>query len=221
MAELKVAGHDVVVVLSGLEALAACRREVRVPVRCLRMVQVEGTPLAGVSLLRLPGVSWPGAFVFGSRRQRGRKEFVAARAGLAAVVLEAEGAEWDRVVVSHPEAVQIAAELAALGALLSGAGAGTATGPRSPTGTGDGGALKTGRAASLTNGPASAPGTGGEVDVAFPSAPRPEDPRFPLSLPPKRAAERPGGSKNRFLGAPAAFGLDREQELRQTATKCG
>jgi hypothetical protein len=114
MAELKVAGHDVVVVLSGLEALAACRREVRVPVRCLRMVQVEGTPLAGVSLLRLPGVSWPGAFVFGSRRQRGRKEFVAARAGLAAVVLEAEGAEWDRVVVSHPEAVQIAAELAAL-----------------------------------------------------------------------------------------------------------
>jgi hypothetical protein len=114
MAELKVAGHYVVVVLSGLEALAACRREVRVPVRCLRMVQVEGTPLAGVSLLRLPGVSWPGAFVFGSRRQRGRKEFVAARAGLAAVVLEAEGAEWDRVVVSHPEAVQIAAELAAL-----------------------------------------------------------------------------------------------------------
>ncbi len=114
MAELNVVGHEVVVVLSGLEALAACRREVRVPVRCLRMVHVEGTPLAGVSLLRLPGVSWPGAFVFGSRRRRGRKEFVAARAGLAAVVLDAEGAEWDRVVVSHPEAVQIAAELAAL-----------------------------------------------------------------------------------------------------------
>ena len=49
MAELNVVGHEVVVVLSGLEALAACRREVRVPVRCLRMVHVEGTPLAGIS----------------------------------------------------------------------------------------------------------------------------------------------------------------------------
>ena len=80
----------------------------------LRMVHVEGTPLAGVSLLRLPGLSWPGAFVFGSRRRRGRKEFVAARAGLPAVVLEAEGGEWDRVVVSHLKAVEMAAELAAL-----------------------------------------------------------------------------------------------------------
>jgi hypothetical protein len=114
MAELKVDGNDVVVRLSGVEALAACRREVRVPVRCLRMVHVEGTPLAGVSLLRLPGLSWPGAFVFCSRRRRGRKEFVAARAGLPAVVLEAEGAQWDRVVVSHLKAVEIAAELAAL-----------------------------------------------------------------------------------------------------------
>ena len=83
---------------------------------------------------RLPGLSWPGAFVFGSRRRRGRKEFVAARAGLPAVVLEAEGGEWDRVVVSHLKAVEMAAELAALllgrrastGAM---AGTGTGTGP--------------------------------------------------------------------------------------------
>jgi hypothetical protein len=114
MAELKVDGNDVVVCLSGVEALAACRREVRVPLRCLRMVHVEGTPLVGVSVLRLPGLSWPGAFVFGSRRRRGRREFVAARAGLPAVVLEADGADWDRVVVSLPNAVDIAAELAAL-----------------------------------------------------------------------------------------------------------
>ena len=159
MAELKVDGNDVVVRLSGVEALAACRREVRVPVRNLRMVHVEGTPLAGVSLLRLPGLSWPGAFVFGSRRRRGRKEFVAARAGLPAVVLEAEGGEWDRVVVSHLKAVEMAAELAAL--LL---GRGPRTGAMAGTGTGtgpgtDGGAIaKADRAASPSNGPVFGPG---------------------------------------------------------------
>lgn len=114
MAELKVKGNDVVVHLSGVEALAACRREVRVPVPCLTMVHVEESPLAGVSLLRLPGLGWPGAFVFGSRRHGGRHEFVAVRAGLPAVVLEADGTVWDRVVVSHRDAVNIAAELAAL-----------------------------------------------------------------------------------------------------------
>lgn len=114
MAELEVNADDVVVHLSGVEAIGSWRREVRVPVRCLTMVHVEQSPLDCVSLLRLPGVAWPGAFVFGSRRYRGRHEFVVVRAGLPAVVVEAEGARWDRVVVSHPDAVNIAAELAAL-----------------------------------------------------------------------------------------------------------
>jgi hypothetical protein len=114
MAELKVEGNDVVVRLSAVEALAACRRQVRVPVTCLTMVHVEESALAGVSLLRLPGIGWPGAFVFGSRRKGGRHEFVAVRAGLPAVVLEADGTVWERVVVSHRDAINIAAELATL-----------------------------------------------------------------------------------------------------------
>jgi hypothetical protein len=114
MAELRVDSNDVVVSLSRVEALAACRRAVRVPVRCLTMVHVEQSPMAGVSMLRLPGVAWPGAFAFGSRRRGGRHEFVAVRAGVPAVVLEAENALWDRVVVSHRDAVDIAAELATL-----------------------------------------------------------------------------------------------------------
>jgi hypothetical protein len=114
MAELKVEGTDVVVRLSGIEALAACRREVRLPVRYLTMVHVEQSPMSCVSLLRLPGIAWPGAFAFGSRRRGGCHEFVAVRSGVPAVVLEAEGALWDRVVVSRRDAVDIAAELAGL-----------------------------------------------------------------------------------------------------------
>jgi len=114
MAELKVEGTDVVVHLGGVEALAACRREVRLPVRYLTMVHVEQSPMSCVSLLRLPGIAWPGAFAFGSRRRGGCHEFVAVRAGVPAVVLEAEGGLWDRVVVSRYDAVEIAAELAGL-----------------------------------------------------------------------------------------------------------
>jgi hypothetical protein len=114
MAELSANRNDVVVILAGLEALAGCRREVRVPVRYLTMVHVEQAPMTTVSLFRFPGVAWPGAFAFGTRRRGGRREFAAVRAGVPAVVLEAEDTLWNRVVVSHRDAVEIAADLAAL-----------------------------------------------------------------------------------------------------------
>jgi hypothetical protein len=114
MAELTISGNDVIVHLSALEALGAWRREIRVPIDCLQMVHVEQSPLVGMPLLRLPGVAWPGAFALGSRRHGGQREFVAVRASQPAVVLDAQGALWDRVVVSRPDAVDVAAELAAV-----------------------------------------------------------------------------------------------------------
>jgi len=114
MAELRVEGVDVVVHLDRFEALAALRREVRAPVACLRMVHVEESPFSGLSRFRLPGLWWPGALIVGSSRRQGRREFAVVRAGRAAVVLEAEGARWDRIAVSLPDAVGVAAELAGL-----------------------------------------------------------------------------------------------------------
>jgi hypothetical protein len=83
-------------------------------ISALHMVHVEERPLASLSRWRLPGLACPGLFVIGSRRHEGRREFAAVRAGRPAVVLDAEGAEWDRVVVSDPSAVSVAAELASL-----------------------------------------------------------------------------------------------------------
>ena len=167
MAELKVEGTDVVVRLRGIEALAACRREVRLPVRYLTMVHVEQSPMSCVSLLRLPGIAWPGAFAFGSRRRGGCHEFVAVRSGVPAVVLEAEGALWDRVVVSQRDAVDIAAELAGL-LLWRGPGSrghgghGNGNGGRRRR-TGQPGA--NGEPSGLpSSGPASAPGAGRSQD---------------------------------------------------------
>jgi|ERR1700677_3516144 hypothetical protein len=114
MAELTVDSSRVVVHLSAFEALAAWRREVSLPIGCLKMVRVEQSPLEAVVLLGLPGAAWPGSFALGSRRRDGRREFVAVRARHPAVVLDAEGCGWDRVVVSHRDAVELAADLAAL-----------------------------------------------------------------------------------------------------------
>jgi hypothetical protein len=114
MADLIADGTDVIVRLSPLEAVLAWRREVRVPVSALRMVHVEESPLAGLSLLRVPGLSWPGVFAIGRCGRNGRREFAVVRARWAAVVLDAEGAGWQRVVVSHPDAVTLAADLAGL-----------------------------------------------------------------------------------------------------------
>jgi hypothetical protein len=114
MAELTVDTREVVVRLSALEALAVRRRRVSVPIECLKMVHVEPSPLCSVAASRLRWASWPGAFALWSRRHDGRREFVAVRAGQAAVVLDAQGCNWDRVVVSHRDAVELAAELAAL-----------------------------------------------------------------------------------------------------------
>ncbi len=114
MAHITVDLNDVVVHLTALETVAAWRRSLRLPISALHMVHVEERPLAGLPRWRLPGLACPGLFVIGSRHHEGRREFAAVRAGRPAVVLDAEGADWDRVVVSDPSAVLVAAELASL-----------------------------------------------------------------------------------------------------------
>jgi hypothetical protein len=114
MAHITVDLNDVVVHLTALESAAAWRRSVTVPISALRMVHVEESPLVGLPMWRLPGVACPGLFVLGSRRRHGRREFAAVRAGRPAVVLDAEGAAWERVLVSDARAVETAAQLASL-----------------------------------------------------------------------------------------------------------
>lgn len=127
MADLSLDGGDVVVHLRPLEVVLAWRREVRVPLSELRTVQVDQSPLESLSLWRFPGLAWPGSFALGSRRSPSGREFAAAYAGRPAVVLQSEGGRWQRVVVSHQDAVAVAAEVAA--ALLA-RGPGNPRGPR-------------------------------------------------------------------------------------------
>lgn len=113
MANLSFDGGDVVVRLSPIERVLTWHREVRVPIAELRMVHIEEAPLVGLSPWRFPGLAWPGSFAVGSGHCPSGREFAAAYAGRPAVVLETEGGEWQKVVVSDPDAVAIAAKLAA------------------------------------------------------------------------------------------------------------
>ncbi len=133
MADLRVELNDVVVHLSVPESVVACRRALRVPVSQVRMVHVEDDPLRGISVV-FPGLCWPGSFAVGTYKRDRRREFAAVHAGCAAVVLDIEGGDWDRVLVSVPGAVEVAAELAAvlLGRSPGGAGRRSGTLPTAP-----------------------------------------------------------------------------------------
>ena len=113
MAELTVDTSEVVVRLSALEALAVWRREVSVPIECLTMVHVEQSPLDFVTPFRRRCLM---ARLVRFRKPAARRP-ARVRGGAArqpAVVLDAQGCDWDRVIVSHSDAVELAAELAAL-----------------------------------------------------------------------------------------------------------
>jgi hypothetical protein len=114
MADLTVETTGVVIRLDAFEAILAWRRELRLPIANLHMVQVHDAPLAGLHFCRFPGLCWPGLVAVGNCRRDGRREYVVAHSGEPAVALDLEGAQWDRVVVSHPDAVDIAADLAGL-----------------------------------------------------------------------------------------------------------
>jgi hypothetical protein len=129
VAELVLEGNDIVVRLGLVEALATWRHQLRLPLRDLRMVQVDDEPLAGRGGLRLPGLYWPGTLALGPGRRSEEREFVAIKAHQPAVVLDFDGGPWARVVVSTPDAVGLAAALASV-VLERGPGGGSGHGSK-------------------------------------------------------------------------------------------
>lgn len=112
MAEVRVEGDDVVVALSRWERLGALRGDVRVPldaVRSLRRVDEARRALRGV---RAPGTGWPGRIALGTWRRRGSKDFVAVYRREPGFVLELDGHEFGRIIVTG----ELPAELAGLAA---------------------------------------------------------------------------------------------------------
>lgn len=112
MATLRREGDEVVVKLNDLEKAGALRGDVRVPATAVREVRVTPSPFRELRGIRAPGTGFPGVIAIGTWRHRTGKDFAAVYRGGPAVVVELDGAEFGRLVVSAHDADVVVASLA-------------------------------------------------------------------------------------------------------------
>jgi hypothetical protein len=113
MARVVREGDELAVRLNDLEKAGALRGDVRVPMSSVRSVTVSTTPFRDLRGIRAPGTGLPGVVALGTWRYRGGKDFAALYRGGPALVIELDGAEYRRLLVSAHDAVALREELVA------------------------------------------------------------------------------------------------------------
>lgn len=111
MARLSVVGDELLLDLSGLEKLEGFHGNIHVPVSSVREVRWTDDPWSELRGIRAPGTGVPGVIAVGTRRGGGIKDFAAIHGHGAAVVVELEGAEYGRLVVTEEDAESAAGDL--------------------------------------------------------------------------------------------------------------
>jgi len=104
MAQLTLDGDELVVRLSAFEKLGAMRGDVRVPLATVSRVRVSEHPWSELRGLRAPGTGVRGILSLGTRRGSGFRDFAAVYRGRPAIVIEARGTTFDRLVISSSDA---------------------------------------------------------------------------------------------------------------------
>jgi hypothetical protein len=111
MGRLNVEGEDLVLNLSGWEKLEGFHGNIRVPVSSVRDVRCSDDPWSELRGIRAPGTGVPGVIAVGTRRGGGSRDFAAVHGQGPAVVVELEGADYGRFVVTEEDAESAAADL--------------------------------------------------------------------------------------------------------------
>lgn len=111
MASVRIEGADLVVSLRPIEKLGALRGDVRIPLRSVRRVRVAPDPWRELRGIRAPGTGIPGVIALGTRRGEGICDFAAVYRHQPALVVEAEEADFDRLVISLPDPERCVAQL--------------------------------------------------------------------------------------------------------------
>ncbi len=117
MAELTVDGTDLVLHLSTAEKAEGFHRDIRLPLSAVTDVRVVGSAWDGeLRGWRAPGTGVPNDIAVGTRRGGFGKDIAAVHGTGPAVVVELEGSEYGRLVLTADDAEGTAAPLrAALG----------------------------------------------------------------------------------------------------------
>jgi len=109
VATLAVVGDELVVQLSWWERLEAFHGDVRVRRSAVRAVRVVDTAWPELRGIRAPGTGIPGVVAVGTRRGEFGKDFAVVHGKGPAVVVELEGEQWGRLVVTSADAAALAA----------------------------------------------------------------------------------------------------------------
>jgi len=111
MGNLSIEGAELVLNLSGMERLEGLHGDIRVSVSTVREVRWTNDPWSELRGIRSPGTGIPGVIAVGTRRGRAMKDFAAIHGQGPAVVVELEGADYERLVVTEEDAESAAADL--------------------------------------------------------------------------------------------------------------
>ncbi len=111
MTRLNVEGDDLVLNLSGLEKIEGFHGDIRVPVSSVREVRCTDDPWSELRGIRAPGTGVPWVISVGTRRGGGVKDFAAVHGQGSAMVVELEGADYGRLVVTEEDAESAASDL--------------------------------------------------------------------------------------------------------------
>jgi hypothetical protein len=111
LARLILDGDGLAVRLGPWEKLGALHGDVRVPRAAVRGVSASDRPWRTLRGLRIPGTGCPGLIMLGTTRGRGFKDFNAVYRRRPVVVVDLEGGPFTRLVVTVPDATEVAARL--------------------------------------------------------------------------------------------------------------
>jgi len=111
MADIDITAQALSVRLTRREKVAGLLRDLAVPITSVTSVTVEDDGLRAVRGLRAPGLALPRRLKIGTWRRRGGRSMVVVRAGVPTLRVALEGERYDELLLSDPDARELAAEL--------------------------------------------------------------------------------------------------------------
>jgi len=94
--------------MSDVEKFEAVHADVHVPLAAVRAVRVVDDAWPELRGIRAPGTGIPGVIAVGTRRGSFGKDFAVVHGREMAVVIELEGASYSRLIVTTPDAANVA-----------------------------------------------------------------------------------------------------------------
>jgi hypothetical protein len=104
VAEVQIDGTELVLHLRALEKAEGAHGDIRVPLSAVTAVRAVDDPWPELRGIRAPGTGLPNVIAVGTRRGKFGKDFAAVHGKGPAVVVELEGVDYERLIVTLDDA---------------------------------------------------------------------------------------------------------------------